>query len=936
MSFRSDSEGRTLRAAVLALCALALISSVDVLTQNRPNQGRRGRFAGREVVEGEVLLKFRGDAIVVSGGRVELAADADVHQPLGRSGVRLLRSRGQRTAQLIARLRDDPDLEFVEPNYIVYPYATPNDPLFSSLWGLLNTGSNLVGGGGTSGADIDVVTAWDTTTGNRNQVVGVVDTGVDYNHPDLAANMWSAPASFQVTIGGQLITCAAGTHGFDAIARTCDPMDSGSHGTHVAGTIGAVGNNGVGVTGVNWVASMMALKFSLPNGGTVANAINAIEFAIQAKSRFGSAANVRVLNNSWGGSGHSAALASAIESARTADMLFVAAAGNSTLNIDASPVYPAAYTNANMLTVASTTSTDALSSFSNYGATKVHLAAPGSAIHSTYPNNTYQTLQGTSMAAPHVAGAAALVLSACTTDTAGLRSLLVNHVDYVAGLSGKMTTGGRLNVLRSLQNCSLPRVTGLTLTPDVASPRAPGTTITWTASASGGEAPYEYQFALFNGTTWSDLGPWSSSNTYAWTPTQASSSYQIAVRARSAWNTGARELAVAQPYVIQPIVTALTLTPSVSSPQGVGTPVVWTASASGGQPPYQYQFVLFNGTSWVDVGPWSTTNTYAWTPGTANDGYQVAVRARSAWNSGSRELATAQAFAIKPVVTGLTLTPSVAAPRAPNTSITWTASASGGVAPYQYQFVVFNGTTWVDATSWSTTATWQWTPTSANANYQVAVRARSAWSSGARERAVAQAYPIMPLVTGLTLTPSVASPQGAGATITWTATASGGQAPYQYQFVLFNGTTWQDVSAWTTVNTFTWRPTVANANYQIAVRARGSWNSGAREMAVAQAFVIKPVVTAITLTPNLAAPRAVGATITWTASASGGEGPYLYQFVVFNGTSWVDAGSWSSTATFAWSPSPANMSYQVAVRAKGSWNSGGRELAVAAAYPITP
>jgi hypothetical protein len=145
MSFRSDSEGRTLRAAVPALCALALISSVDVLTQNRPNQGRRGRFAGREVVEGEVLLKFRGDAIVVSGGRVELAADADVHQPLGRSGVRLLRSRGQRTAQLIARLRDDPDLEFVEPNYIVYPYATPNDPLFSSLWGLLTSTSSRRG-----------------------------------------------------------------------------------------------------------------------------------------------------------------------------------------------------------------------------------------------------------------------------------------------------------------------------------------------------------------------------------------------------------------------------------------------------------------------------------------------------------------------------------------------------------------------------------------------------------------------------------------------------------------------------------------------------------------------------------------------------------------------------------------------------------------------
>ncbi|WP_291985569.1 S8 family peptidase [Luteitalea sp.] len=939
MSVGSKSQRPLLAVCLGAVAAFVLTWPVALGTRQLPEAPQVVQLAsGPMAVDGEVLVKYRGDAMHVARVRVQDDAEVAEEESLGRGGVRRLRSGRFGTEELVARLRDDPDIEFVEPNYIVYPDATPNDPSFSSLWGLLNTGSNPVGGGGTAGIDIDVVTAWDTTTGSRSHVVGVVDTGVDYNHPDLAANMWSAPSSFSVVIGGQSITCAAGTHGFDAINRTCTPMDSGYHGTHVAGTIGAVGNNGIGVTGVNWVASMMALKFSLPNGGTVANAINAIEFAIQAKAHFAGtgAANVRVLNNSWGGPGYSSALAAAIESARTADMLFVAAAGNSTLNIDASPVYPAAYTNANMVTVASTTSTDGLSSFSNYGATKVHLAAPGSAIYSTYPNNTYQTLQGTSMAAPHVAGAAALVLASCTSDTAALRSLLVSHVDYVAGLSGKVSTGGRLNVLRSMQQCGFPRVTGLTLTPDVASPRAPGTTITWTAAASGGEAPHQYQFALFNGSTWTDVGPWSTTATFAWTPTQASSGYQVAVRARSDWNSGTRELAVAQPYVIQPVVTALTLTPQVASPQAVGRTVTWTAAASGGQAPYQYQFVLFNGTSWADVGPWSTSNTWAWTPGTANANYQVAVRARSAWNSGARELAVAEAYVIKPSVTGLTLTPSVTAPRAPNTTVTWTAVASGGEAPYEYQFAVFDGAVWTDAGAWSTTNTWNWTPTQANVDYQVAVRARSAWNSGTRERAVAQPFAIRPLVTGLSLTPTVAAPQGAGTTVTWTAAASGGLAPYQYQFAIFNGTTWVDAGPWSTTATYAWTPSVANAAYQIAVRARSAGNLGTRELAVAQAYAIKPIVTGLTLTPSVAAPRAPGTTVTWTASASGGEGPYQYQFAIFNGTTWSDAGAWSSTATFAWTPTQANAAYQVAVRARGAWNSGARERAVAQPFAVMP
>jgi subtilisin family serine protease len=184
--------------------------------------------------------------------------------------------------------------------------------------------------------------AWDISTGGTATTIGVVDTGVDYTHPDLAANIWSAPRAFDVTIGGTTITCPAGSHGFNAITNTCDPMDDHNHGTHVSGTIGAIGGNSVGVTGVNWSTRIMGLKFLSASGsGTTVGAINAIEFAIQANAAVG--ANVRVLSNSWGGGGFSQALLDEINKANASNMLFVAAAGNEGLNNDTTPQYPSGY-----------------------------------------------------------------------------------------------------------------------------------------------------------------------------------------------------------------------------------------------------------------------------------------------------------------------------------------------------------------------------------------------------------------------------------------------------------------------------------------------------------------------------------------------------------------------------------------------------------------
>lgn len=352
---------------------------------------------------------------------------------------------GKQLLRRIKALQDAGAFVYVEPDYIVTASATPSDASYQNgtLWGLNNTGQN----GGVAGADISAPAAWDITTGSPNVIVGVIDSGIRYTHQDLAARMWTNPGEIP---GNGIDDDGDGfidnVYGINAIIDSGDPMDDNDHGTHVAGTIGAQANGGGPHVGVAWNVRLMALKFLDANGsGSTSDAVQCIDFGRQN--------GARILNNSWGGGGFSQSLLDAIVAARNAGILFVAAAGNESNNNDAFPSYPATYEVDNVISVAAVNRADQLATFSNRGASTVHLGAPGVDIFSSTSGSDteYKTFNGTSMAAPHVAGVAALIWSEFpAASLAEVRQRLLVGVVPVAALIDQTITGGRVNALNSL------------------------------------------------------------------------------------------------------------------------------------------------------------------------------------------------------------------------------------------------------------------------------------------------------------------------------------------------------------------------------------------------------------------------------------------------------------------------------------------------------
>lgn len=384
--------------------------------------------------EGEVLVRVQSDRVrlgeLCQDHGAQLLRRYDLPGP--RSDGAILKLKVEQTDQALAELQKDPRVAYAEPNYLLQEFARPDD-LDGQLYGMHK---------------LNAPAAWDVTHGSRKgPVVAIMDSGADYTHPDLAPNIWTNPGEIA---GNGVDDDGNGViddvHGFNAAAKSGDPMDDGSHGTHVHGTVGAVGNNGQGVVGVNWEANLMPVKFLAQGYGDTADAIEGILYATKM--------GARITSNSWGGINYSQALCDTLAASPA---LHICAAGNDSFNNDVRAVFPAGYNIPNLVAVAATDADGKLAHFSNFGLDSVHVAAPGDKIYSTLPGNQYGVKSGTSMATPHVSGVAALIATEYPDiRNEQLKDRLLFSVDRSPELQGKIFSGGHLNAAKAVEHDTIP------------------------------------------------------------------------------------------------------------------------------------------------------------------------------------------------------------------------------------------------------------------------------------------------------------------------------------------------------------------------------------------------------------------------------------------------------------------------------------------------
>lgn len=433
----------------------------DSLATGQPATGQRRRAwdkhasaaAGKlpAIAGSKILVRFKDGTGIASTLRAHITQGTRlVHAYRIPSNLHVVElPPGADLARTVERYERDPAVLYAEPNYIYRLHDMfPDDPRFAELWGLHNAGLS----GGIADADIDAPEAWELTTGTHDVILGLIDTGIDYNHEDLSDNTFVNPGEIA---GNSLDDDGNGfvddIHGINAIARSGDPLDDVDHGTHVSGTMAARGNNGVGVVGVNWQAQIVTCKAFDWSGATLEDILVCMEYFLDLKTRASHPVNIIATNNSWGGGPFSQALYDAIAAHQQAGMLFVAAAGNDNSDNDSVAAFPASYDLANIVAVLATNFSDERASFSSYGAQTVDVGAPGQGILSTVPNNGYAVFDGTSMATPHVTGILGLLKAQDPSRTPQeLKNLVMAGGDPIPAITGMTLSGRRVSLQGSL------------------------------------------------------------------------------------------------------------------------------------------------------------------------------------------------------------------------------------------------------------------------------------------------------------------------------------------------------------------------------------------------------------------------------------------------------------------------------------------------------
>lgn len=457
-------------ATFFILCAVfaATLFTVTEQAQNRSATDSSKEIkinTARNFVAGEILVQFKAetskkaatyDLDNIKAEVLETVREARKIGYEGKGDLVLARFQPDVTmSDAIRALEENPNVEFAEPNWIYTHQAVSNDTYYTngSLWGMYGDATSPTNQFGSQAGE-----AWAAgKTGSKSVYVGVIDEGIQFTHPDLDANVWNNPFDPADGVDNDGNGYVDDIHGWDFDGNNNTIYDGGTrgslddHGTHVTGTIGAEGGNSTGVVGVNWNVTYISGKFLGRRGGTSANAVKAVDYFTDLKTRHG--LNIVATNNSWGGGGFSQALLDAITRGAKQNILFIAAAGNSTDDNDVTASYPSNYnTTAGagydaVISVASITDTGGISSFSSYGATTVDIGAPGSGVWSTTAFNTYSSYSGTSMATPHVTGGAALYAASNPGATAAqIKNAILSSAVPTASLTGKCVTGGRLNV----------------------------------------------------------------------------------------------------------------------------------------------------------------------------------------------------------------------------------------------------------------------------------------------------------------------------------------------------------------------------------------------------------------------------------------------------------------------------------------------------------